>query len=147
MNETLNYCLIDGSVLSDEIPTVIKQIPRPEKKLFNLKTFLIIFIVLAIPVTLFPPYSWGEERLLTNAEIFDGSGIRANEVLPIKDFAFVFDEDRKNFSSHRVMQNTPYRMSWKWRDILLQRRLILSEWLIIYCLALVTAFIIYSTRS
>lgn len=147
-DETLNYCLIDGSILSDETPTVIKSVPRSEKKLFNFKTFLIIFIVLAIPVTLFPPYSWGEERLLNesdrNTELFQG--IKAKDVLPVKDFAFILAEDRQCFQDNLIAtgkyRNCEDSFDFLSAEVLLQRKLIFGDWLLIYFLALIGAFLI-----
>lgn len=154
-DETLNYCLIDGSILSDETPTVIKSVPRSEKKLFNLKTFLVIFIVLAIPVTLIRPYNWGEERLLTdldkNTKVYEGSSgfiVKAVDVLPIRNRELVFDSDKRAFSIDWLLKDKGLSHEWNIyldespQKIVLQRKLIVEEWILMYILALIIAFFI-----
>jgi hypothetical protein len=67
-DETLNFCLADGSTLSvvnsanvgdQETPTVIRSASPSAKPRMSIKTTLLIFLFLAIPITLFPPYNWG----------------------------------------------------------------------------------------
>lgn len=60
----------------------------------SLKIAVIIFIPLAILLSLFPPYYWGNEKIRTLSE-----RIRSDiaEQLPIKSYSFIRGIDRPKF--------------------------------------------------
>lgn len=151
-----NYCLVDGSTLSaaynfdireQEIPTVIRRVPPSSTYKASVKTILLIFLLLAIPITLFPPYNWGEERLQTetdkNSVIVKGfeKDYRAKDVLPKKKYAFVFGNDKRKFKDYElgIVRSLLDRQK---DDIVLQRSIIIGELILEYTIALLAAFII-----
>jgi len=159
---TLNYCLADGSILSaldktkllePDVPTVIRQVPSNGTRKINIKTPLLIFLLLAIPITLFPPFSWGEEKLQTEADqnkplFSDVEEIVAKEVLPISQFAFVFGNHKRVFSAVEIQEsvshNSSSRPSRPWRSkegVILHGQLIVSQLAVEYLAALLAAFL------
>jgi hypothetical protein len=68
----------------------------------NLKRVFLLFIILALLPTLFPPFNWGEERLQTVAErreriVWGPDVVMAQEILPIKKQAFLFSDSKRQF--------------------------------------------------
>jgi hypothetical protein len=110
----------------------------------NLKSTLLVFVLLAAAATLFPPYHWGEEKLQTTKErdsyIGAGSNVLLSEVLPIKQYDFLFNPSRKQF-----------QLGWGWDSRqgksvqirpALERNLIISELCLEYALAMCAAYIL-----
>lgn len=119
-DETLTYCLADGSLLSAPQDSEATQ-RIPASRVISLQTskgksvrtrylpLLLTFFVLASLATLFPPYNWGEERLQTeegkNNLIY---GARARDVLPLKDYAFLFGDSAERFDRGRILRPSPH---------------------------------------
>lgn len=90
---------------------------------------LIILMLLILIVTLFPPYSWGNEKLRTLSERNLLSFNYAYN-LPIKEYDFIFNPVKKNF---QIDNNS----------ISLERHIILSELILEYILCLALSTILY----
>jgi hypothetical protein len=108
------------------------------------KLLLLLFLILVIPATLFPPFNWGEERLQTESEKrerlqWGQNVITAQEFLPIKRYAFLFGASIGQFSSSDSGTG-PIETS-----ITLRRKMIVSELLLEYLLAFILAYLIYIT--
>lgn len=107
---------------------------------------IIIFLLLILFITLFPPFSWGDERLLTEEERNRyGYGKMAYEIFPIKQYDFIFNNAKKEITSDNA---------WDWVDgksvkvkFLLTRHLIISELIINYLLATLVSLIIFIFRN
>ena len=107
---------------------------------------IIIFLLLILFITLFPPFSWGDERLLTEKERNRyGYGKRAYEIFPIKQYDFIFNNAKKEITSDNA---------WDWINgksvsakFLLSRHLIISELIINYLLATLVSLIIFFLRN
>jgi hypothetical protein len=158
-DETLNFCLIDGSTLSvtntsqnEEAQTVIKPFTKKPKPKINVQTMLIIFAFMAIPITLFPPFYYGNERLTTEAErnnpISENfPNTKAKSFLPVKDYDFIFGNSSKTFSVNNFRIDAGYSdnnflYDDYYDNIILKRELIISELILEYIIAFIAAFII-----
>lgn len=107
---------------------------------------LSIFLILSLSITLFPPYSWGDERLSTEKErnkIYCGK--RAYEIFPIKQYDFVFNDIKKEFF-----------IGWSWdraeqksvkAKTFLSRHLIISELIINYLIAFFVSLFIFILKD
>jgi hypothetical protein len=105
---------------------------------------IIIFLVLILFITLFPPFSWGDERLITEKErnkYYNDYRKQAYEIFPIKQYDFIFSNSKKEITSDNI---------WGWEDyksvkakFLLSRHLIISELIINYLLATLVSLIIF----
>lgn len=109
---------------------------------------IIIFLVLILFITLFPPFSWGDERIITEKErnkYYYKFDKQAYEIFPIKQYDFIFSNSKKEITSDNV---------WDWVDsksvkaiFLLSRHLIISELIINYLLATLVSLIIFVFRN
>lgn len=62
------------------------------------KITITIFLVLSLFITLFPPFSWGDERLSTEKERNEFyNNKKAIDILPIKKYDFI-NSSKKEFS-------------------------------------------------
>ncbi len=140
MREDLHECFIEKKEAPAPIH-IVSPLPKPKS---SIKTTLLIFLFLAIPITLFPPYNWGEEMLITeagrNSPICKYEDAKAKkDALPIKRFAFVFDEDRWEFPVGELDRGSVYLCE---DGVILQRKLIWNELILEYAIALFSAFLI-----
>ena len=104
------------------------------------KVSQIIFLLLCLFISLFPPFSWGNERLLTDKSQNEYyNTYKARDVLPIKQYDFVFNDMKKEFSFGWTWER--YRGSYEVREVL-TRHIIISELLINYLLAFLISLII-----
>lgn len=109
---------------------------------------IIIFLGLILIITLFPPFSWGDERLITEKErnkYYYEYDKKAYEIFPIKQYDFIFNNSKNEITSDNV---------WGWVDyksvkakFLLSRHLIISELIINYLLATLVSLIIFVFRN
>lgn len=105
---------------------------------------IIIFLGLILFITLFPPFSWGDERLITEKErnkYYYEYDKKAYEIFPIKQYDFIFNNSKNEITSDNV---------WGWVDyksvkakFLLSRHLIISELIINYLLATLVSLIFF----
>lgn len=102
------------------------------------RSLILAFLLLASLATLFPPFHWGEEKLRTEAERRRRiGGVRISEVLPIKKYAFLFGDSKREFQiGWDAEKNIPVRLT-------LERSMITTELLLEYFLAFVLAFIAF----
>lgn len=89
---------------------------------------IVIFIFLSIIISLFPPYSWGNEKLKTTNER-QSVHYYYGDKIPIKEYDFLFNDLKKEFiiSNHKIS---------------LERHLIISELLIELFIAFLFATLI-----
>lgn len=126
------------------------------------KLFIYISLSLLAIASLFPPYHWGEERLQTDRERYRhvGDSVRAYEVLPIKKHAFLFSRSRQPF----ILEHYPAKINndnntgslvdmQRYSDEelmriagihMLQRKIIISDLLLEYFVAVILAYLIAS---
>ncbi|MCC6550197.1 MAG: hypothetical protein IT279_09025 [Ignavibacteriaceae bacterium] len=116
------------------------------KNIFKNKYSLSVFLLLSLVITLFPPFSWGDERLSTESERKEFFGDKiAMDVLPIKQYDFILSNSKREF---------PLGWDWEWnwksdsgKSVLvtasLSRHLILGELIINYLLAFIVSSIVY----
>ena len=94
--------------------------------LTSLKVGIIIFIPLAIILSLFPPFNWGSEK-------------DSFAYFPIKQYNFLFGSNKKVFDWEAVRQEHRPQYTYGTRPrgntLLLSRHIILSELFINYLLA------------
>jgi hypothetical protein len=106
---------------------------------------LLVLIFLFILATLFPPYSWGDERLKTKDErnkyIRDVGYL--NDLLPIKEYDFLFSSSKKEiFVGWGFEQGKSTK-----KYITLERHLITEELLLNYVLCVLIAAIFLLFRK
>lgn len=86
------------------------------------------FILLSVVISLFPPFSWGDERLRTLSER-QTTHYYLKDKIPVKEYNFLFNDLKKEF----IFDNS---------KIMLERHLIISELLIeIFIAFLISIFI------
>lgn len=108
---------------------------------FN-KFVAIVFLLLAGLITLFPPYSYGEERMGSEAErtqFIDPylTQLRVKDVLPIKDRSSLFGDIKRDMVvAFGNKDKKPIHMT-------LERKLLWSDLVLQYILALVLAGFLY----
>ena len=102
----------------------------------------LIFLFLSLLITIFPPFSWGDERLSTQRERYTYYyGKRADVIFPIKQYDFIFNNIKKEI---------PVGWGWDYSEqksvmayISLTRHLITSELIINYLIAFFISLIIF----
>lgn len=95
----------------------------------NIYPVLSILGLLVLLTTLFPPYSWGDEKLRTISERNRFSNYYSYN-LPIKEYDFIFNPVKKDF----IIDNN---------NISLERHLIISELILEYILCFAISTILY----
>lgn len=105
--------------------------------MINLKTTTLFFLFAAIPITLFPPFNWGEERLQTESErhytIRWGTDFKSYQnILPLKKRAFLFGETKQQFKIKQPDSEAE-------TEIALDRKLIVGDLILEYVFAVLLA--------
>ncbi len=122
------------------------------------KITITIFLVLSLFITLFPPFSWGDERLATEKERNKTyNNKKAIDILPIKQYDFIFNSSKKEFSfGWSWIENPRKYIGYRWESTggksveikaSLSRHIIISELLINYLLAFIISLIIYVLKN
>ena len=106
----------------------------------NLKIATLVFLLAAIPITLFPPFNWGEERLQTEAERrqsidWGGEYPSAKEVLPVKRRAFLFGETKQPFTTKHPRIDIETKIS-------LDRKIIVGDLVLEYIFAMLFSVLV-----
>jgi hypothetical protein len=102
-----------------------------------IKASLAIFVLLAIIISLFPPFEFGDEKLRTLEERNLYYSIA--DKLPIKEYSFIFSDNKKKFDLGWVWDD--YRKDAYQEICTLHRTIIFSELLVEYILAFFVSII------
>jgi len=128
---------------------------------FRDKFFVLLLVMIWLFISLFPPFSWGDERLTTERgrkEIYNKT--LAENILPIKQYDFIFNSNKKEFSfGWNWVANPREYLGWDYDEqsakykentggksveikATLSRHLIISELILNYMLGFLISFLI-----
>jgi len=109
----------------------------------KLSLLSLIFFGIAALATLFPPYSYGEDRLSSQAGgvALYRLGLDPHEILPIKKRAFLFGQAKRKLV---VAWDWDYQKKQSTRiEMLLDRKLLWSDLILEYLFAFLVGALIY----